>query len=106
MQNIRRETYRNARTPMRDPIAAGLHAGWTDYRAGKAFDADYDRWTTAHQINYENGRRLAAVVAAGGPVPSWARNQLCPVNKSLYLVCHPAWSAEVKYIHDTSALAA
>ena len=106
MQNVRRETYRAARTPARDPVAAGLHHGWTDYRAGLGFPADYDTWPESRQLNYENGRRLAAVVAAGGPVPAWARNRLCPPMYGLRHDLHPAWAAEVQYIHDTSAIAA
>lgn len=105
MSNNCRTKHRAARTPSRDKIAAQLHHGWTDYRAGVGFPKDYDCWGENHQRNYEQGRRLAAVVSAGGPVPAWARNRLCPpMTQGLASHLHSAWSAEIKFFIDTSAL--
>lgn len=105
LQNIKRSKTQTARTPMRDRIAEYMHAGWTDYRDGKGFDARYDTWSQHNQNNYETGRRFAALVSAGGAIPKWARNQLMPV-KFVPPSCLPAWRAEDKFFRDTSAIAA
>lgn len=42
--------------------------GWLDRRGGRAYRPAYDRWPYARQINYERGRKLAAVAQCSGTI--------------------------------------
>ena len=96
MRNVKLIKYKNSHTPVADPIAFYMHKGWTDFRGGLGFPKDYDTWPQPQQVNYEIGRRCAAIASTGGKVPAWASNHKCPV-KRLAPSTIPAWSAEIAY---------
>lgn len=103
MTNTAKSKLKMPRTPALCAVADYQQRGWEDFRNNAGFAADYDKWPMQHQINYETGRRLAAIYAHGGIVPKWARNRFCPARKHLPAVSHPAWRAEVQYIRETLA---
>lgn len=74
------EKAKRARTPALCPIAAAIHEGWEDRRAGRGYPSDFDARTPSAQNNYEAGRRLAASIAPHGSPPKWPRNRLFPTN--------------------------
>ena len=101
MLNIVRVNQRQAGVPYLDPIADALQRGWTDYANGRGFPEAYDTWPQHEQVNYENGRRLAALISTSGAVPKWARNQKCPTSKSIHPSCLDAWNAECRFIRNS-----
>ena len=72
-------------TPAGNPRHAAKHSGFTDYMNGNPFCTEYDSWDKITQLNYETGRKLAALMSryAADPV-KWPRNaKLSTVRKGV-----------------------
>ena len=61
-------------TPAGDEFTRLMWCGYEDFRAGRPYAADFDKWQVRDQINYEAGRRAAACLKPympGKRLPRW-----------------------------------
>lgn len=71
-----------------DPVVEAMREGWEHVRQDiRLPQPAYDKWDEARQLNYEAGRRAAAVLKPYlGQLPRWAKGvaftSLIPVNIS------------------------
>ena len=86
-------------TPSRSIPAMYIHAGWTDFAAGKGYRPDYDEFSEINQKRYELGRHYAALsLAATGEVPKWYKNRLLKLHGSVHQGAH----AEIQFFAKTA----
>ncbi len=72
-------------TPAQNPRAQAKHSGFTDFMNGNPFCTAYDSWDKVTQLNYETGRKIAALMSRyTDDRVKWARNaKLSTVRKSV-----------------------